>query len=127
MLGKDLPLRTQTAHHADPSDTPPGPPPCRGRAGGECATADWTEERASRGAGDKPKTLPPISIWVFLELNQVSRPAQCGTPRIERKLQPREQMASYRPILDRVRAGHAFLDDDIVNRRPNNRFSELKS
>src|SRR5271166_4515349 len=50
------------------------PPPCRGRAGGECATADWTEERASRWAGDKPKTLPPISvnsIWAFLELNQV--------------------------------------------------------
>ena len=31
------------------------PPPCRGRAGGECATADWTEGRASRWAGDKPK------------------------------------------------------------------------
>ena len=31
-----------------------------GRAGGECATADWTEERASRWAGDKPKTLPPF-------------------------------------------------------------------
>ena len=31
-----------------------------GRAGGECATPDWTEERASRWAGDKPKTLPPF-------------------------------------------------------------------
>jgi hypothetical protein len=38
------------------------------------ATADWTEEHASRWAGDEPKTLPPISvnsIWAFLELNQV--------------------------------------------------------
>jgi hypothetical protein len=44
------------------------PPPCRGRAGGECATADWTEERASRWAGDKPKTLPPISVNSELNL-----------------------------------------------------------
>ncbi len=33
-------------------------------------------------------------------------------------------MASDRPILDRDRAAHAFLDDDIVDGRPNNRFSE---